>query len=200
MKVLAFADVHGDQSLIQKHVQTAKDENVDLVIIAGDFTHFDQLPKNLIGPFKAIGKKVLLIEGNHESEATLKFLAEMYNVCNLNEYAVIYEGIGFFGGGGAQVGPSITSELKIFERLKNGYNYVKNAKKKVMVTHAHPAGSLIEKFTQIFSGSKSVRKAIDEFSPDIVICGHVHEAQGIEETIGNTRVINVSKTGKVFEI
>ncbi len=200
MKVLAFADTHGDMSLIQQHVKTAEKEKVDLVIIAGDFTMMDAPPQNLVGPFKAIGKKVLIINGNHDSEMTLDFLSERYKVRNLNKYAVTYDGVGFFGAGGAEIGPFLTPEVKIFDRLKNGHRYVRSAKKKVMVTHAHPSGSLIEKFSNIVPPSHSVRRAIDEFMPDVVICGHVHEAQGIEETIGKTRVINVSKIGKIFEI
>ncbi len=200
MKVLAFSDVHGDHSLIRKHVETAKKENVDLVIIAGDFSVLDQPPQNLIGPFKAIGKKVLIVHGNHESETTLEFLSESYKVRNLNKYSVEYDGVGFFGSGGASIGPFMTSEKVIFERLKNGHKYISKAKKKIMVAHSHPSGSLMENFSNIVPGSESVRKAIDQFHPDVVVCGHVHEAQGIEEMIGNTRVINVSKLGKIFDI
>ena len=64
----------------------------------------------------------------------------------------------------------------------------------------HPAESIIERMTEFFRGSTSVRKAIDKFKPDILLCAHVHEAAGIEEKIGNTRVINVSKSEKIIEI
>ena len=69
-----------------------------------------------------------------------------------------------------------------------------------MVTHVHPSGSMIEKFTQFFEGSKAVKRAIDKFQPDIMLCAHVHEAEGLEEKIGKTRVINVGSKGKIFEI
>ena len=69
-----------------------------------------------------------------------------------------------------------------------------------MATHVHPAESKIAKFTDIFPGSEGVKKAIDKFHPDILLCSHVHEAEGIEEKIGNTRVINVGKKGKIIEI
>jgi Icc-related predicted phosphoesterase len=36
-------------------------------------------------------------------------------------------------------------------------------------------------------------------SPDFLLCSHVHEAEGIEEIIGTTRVINVGKQGKIFD-
>ena len=69
-----------------------------------------------------------------------------------------------------------------------------------MVTHVHPANSVIEKFTQFFKGSDGVEKAIKKFKPDIALCSHVHEAAGIEENIGNTKVIDVGREGKIIEI
>ena len=41
---------------------------------------------------------------------------------------------------------------------------------------------------------------LEKFKPDIAINAHIHEAGGIEEKIGKTRVINVSRKEKVFEI
>ena len=67
-----------------------------------------------------------------------------------------------------------------------------------MVTHMHPKGSKAE-FSG-FEGSRAIKKAIDEFHPDILISAHIHEASGIEEKIGKTKVINVSRKAKIFEI
>ena len=58
----------------------------------------------------------------------------------------------------------------------------------------------MEKFTNIFPGSDGVKKAIDIFKPDFLLCSHVHEAEGIEELVGKTKVINVGKKGKIIEI
>ena len=62
----------------------------------------------------------------------------------------------------------------------------------------HPRGGKAE-FSG-FEGSKAVRKAIEEFHPEILINAHIHEASGIEEQIGKTKVINVSRKAKIFEI
>jgi Icc-related predicted phosphoesterase len=67
-----------------------------------------------------------------------------------------------------------------------------------MVTHMHHQGSISE-FSG-FRGSSAIRKAIKEFSPDVLISAHIHEAGGIEEKIGKTKVINVSRKPKIFEI
>ena len=84
--------------------------------------------------------------------------------------------------------------------LEKGHKGIMNQKKKIMVTHVHPAGSKIEKFTNLFPGSSAVTDAIYKFKPSLLLCSHVHEAEGIEEKIGNTLVVNVGKSGKIIEL
>lgn len=203
LKLLAFSDLHGDKALLEQLATQAQKENVDVVIIGGDFSPRDSLdtaPPYLISSFTKNGKKVFVIHGNHETESTIKFLEELYGLKTIHGDYATFGDIGIFGAGGANVGPFPSTEEQLFDALKQGFEKVKNARKKVMVTHVHPAGSTIEKFTNMFPGSIAVRKAIDEFKPDIVICGHVHEAQGIEETIGKTKVVNVAKIGKIIDV
>ena len=50
------------------------------------------------------------------------------------------------------------------------------------------------------NSSKSIRKAVEKFKPNLLLCGHIHEAEGIEDRIGNTKVINVGKEGKIINI
>jgi len=38
-------------------------------------------------------------------------------------------------------------------------------------------------------GSRALRRFIDEHQPDLVVCGHVHEARGTER-LGRTLVVN----------
>jgi Icc-related predicted phosphoesterase len=200
MKILAFGDIHGDTRLAEKLAEKAEKEHVDLVVLCGDITHFEQSTSNLIGPFVKRKKKVVLVPGNHESVATADFLAQLYGVKNLHGYSISAENIGFFGCGGANIGINQLEEKEIFDLLEKGFKGVIKKKKKIMITHVHPEGTLMEKFTQIFPGSSGVRKAIEKFKPDILLCSHVHEAEGLEEKIGKTRVINVGRKGKILEI
>jgi len=198
-KILAVGDIHGDVDLVKKLAKKAKDENVDLVILAGDLTLAEISTKNLISPFAKEKRQVLIIPGNHESVATADFLAEMYdNTKNIHGYAFSKDNLGIFGAGGAEIGPHVIAESEIFSLLKKGHDRIKNQEKQIMVTHMHPKGSRAE-FSG-FEGSKAIRKAIDEFHPDILINAHIHEASGIEEKIGKTKVINVSRKAKIFEI
>jgi uncharacterized protein len=201
MKILAAGDIHGDQTLAQKLADRAEKENVDLVILTGDLTQLDQSPDGIIGKFKEKNKKVLIIPGNHDSFATIDFLAEMYGVKNIHGYSVKYEDVGIFGCGGANIGPfSKMEEGEIVDMLNQGFEKIKYLKKKIMVTHVHPSETLMEKMSSFVPGSPGVKRAIEKFKPDILLCSHVHEAEGIEEKIGKTHVINVGKQGKIIEI
>jgi len=200
MKVLAAGDIHGDTGLAEKLAEKAKKEKVDLVILCGDLTFAEQSTKNILGPFAKRKEKVLLIPGNHETIATADFLAEVYGMKNIHGYSVKYQDIGIFGCGGANIGMFQLDEKEIYNLLKQGFDRIKYIPKKIMVTHVHPTDTKMEKFTRFFPGSEGIRKAIEKFQPDIMLCSHVHEAEGIEEKIGKTRVINVGKLGKIIEL
>jgi Icc-related predicted phosphoesterase len=60
----------------------------------------------------------------------------------------------------------------------------------------HP---LITKLDKIFTGehvgSKSIRTFIEQYQPDIVICGHIHEARGSDK-LGKSWMINCGPAAK----
>ena len=65
MRILAAADIHGDQKLAERLAQKAEREKVDLVVLCGDITGPGEATDNLIGHFKRRNEKVLLIPVNH---------------------------------------------------------------------------------------------------------------------------------------
>lgn len=200
IRILAAGDIHGDSGLAEKLAKKAEKEKVDLVILCGDLIENEENTKNILGPFVRRKEKVLFVPGNHETNATADFLAELYKVKNIHGKTEKHKNIGIFGYGGANIGMFQIDEYDIYKGLKKGFDKIKNLNKKIMVTHVHPSGSKIERFTSFFEGSSGVRKAIEEFKPNILLCSHVHEAEGIEEKIGKTLVINVGRHGKIIDI
>ena len=198
MKILAVSDVHGDTRWIEKLAEKAEKEKVDLVLLCGDLTFDESMTDNIVGPFKKRKLKVALVPGNHESAATTGFLAEKYKAYDLHGYSIAIGDVGFFGCGGANIGPHYVDGKEMFGLLKKGFSKMKNVKKKVMVTHVHPSDGLIERMS--YPGSDAVKKAIELFKPDLHLCGHIHECEGIEEMIGKTKSVNVGKGGKIIEI
>ena len=207
LKILAAGDIHGDTRLASSLAERAEKEKVDLVILCGDLTQSDQPAKGIISPFTKRNKKVLLIPGNHDSFATVDFLAELYGVKNIHGYSVKYDDVGIFGCSAVNSGIHQIEESEIYNLLKKGFDGIKSLKKKIMVTHTPPTSTRMEKFSHAFLGSKEVNvastgveKAVRKLKPDLLLCAHLHEAEGIEEKLGDTLIINVGRKGRIIEI
>lgn len=199
VKILAIGDLHGDKGLVKKISLQAQKENVDLIILAGDLTMFELSTKGLIKPFIEKNQEVLFIPGNHESLSTASLISKKYsNAKNIHGYSFSKYNLGIFGCGGADFGSTAFSDKEFFDTLKKAHEGIKNKDKKIMVTHMHPSKSKSE-FTG-FKGSSGITKAIKEFSPDLAICAHIHEAGGLVEKIGKTKVLHVARTPTIFEI
>lgn len=197
LKVLAFSDTHGKD--LRHLVEQAEKEGVKLVFACGDWSQLDEMPPYLVSQFTNKGMKMFIQVGNHETLATANALAELYGIKHIHGDGVVYNNIGFFGAGGTtRVGPhSVIDEDELFALLKQGFEKVKHAQRKVMLVHEHPAGTVFEMGR--FPGSRAIRTAIEQFRPDLVICGHIHECAGVEDQIGDTRIVNVAKHGKILE-
>lgn len=200
IKILAIGDLHGDSGLAKKIAKKAEEENVDLIIIPGDLTWLEQPVENLIKPFDKLGKKILILPGNHETLSTIESFENAYsNVKNIHGNSFMINNIGFFGAGySTNSGPFWAEEEEIFDLLKKSHEKIKNAERKIMITHMHPSGSSSE--ITGFPGSKSITKAIKKFKPEIVINGHIHEAGGLQEDFYGAKLINVARKPAIFEI
>lgn len=199
MKILATGCIHSDSRLTEELAKRAEKEGVELVLLCGDLTHSNTSTEGLIGPFKKRGLNVALVPGNHEPLAVADFLAEAYDVTNLHGSSLKMKDAGFFGCGAANIGIFRLEDKESYYLFYKGFKDIKDSKKKILVSHIPPSGTLMERLVP-GSGSDAVRRAIEKFQPDLAFCAHLHEAEGIEETIGKTRLINVGRKGKIFEI
>ncbi|MEK6923375.1 MAG: metallophosphoesterase [Nanoarchaeota archaeon] len=197
MKILTAGDLHGDVSQAKKLAEQAKRESVDLVVINGDFTTFGNHTPGLFQAFAGV-KNLAILPGNHESAAVSDAMSQKYGAIHLHGYYKIFSDVGIVGCGSANIGIFQLPEDEIEYLLERGFEKIKNCKKKVMITHIHPAATKIE--MGMFEGSEAVRKIIEKFQPNVAICSHIHEADGIEDAIGNTKVICASKSGRIVEL
>lgn len=195
-KILAAGDFHGDASITKKLAERAQREKVDLVVLTGDITSPIET-KNLLKPFIDRGEKVVFVPGNWDSTETINFLSQLYGIKNIGDRSLKYDDVGIFGIGS----PDWQMELddkKTYDKLKKDFEKIKDLEKKIMVSHLHAAGTKSE-FSGI-PGSPALRKAIERFQPDVFISGHIHEAEGLSEKIGKTRVYNVGRKGRIIEL
>jgi len=195
-KILAAGDFHGNSSFAKKLAERAEKEKVNLVILTGDLTGLVKT-KNLIQPFLDRKQKVVFVPGNWESKEDAAMLSKEYNIKNISDHYLKYGNIGIFGLGSADWS-LYPDEGRVFQHLKSEHEKIKGLDKKIMVSHLHAAGTKSE--LSGFEGSTALRKAIDRFQPDLFISGHIHELEGVEEKIGKTKVVNVGRRGRIFEI
>lgn len=194
-RILAAGDFHGDSKVTKQLAERAVKEKVDLVVLTGDITGLVETD-NIIKPFTEKGMKVVFVPGNWESAETAAFLSHLYGVKNVGEHYVKYGDLGVFGIGSP--GQLSLNEENAFKKLKKDFEKIKDLEKKIMVSHIHAKGTKSE-FSGI-AGSTALRRAIDEFQPDVFLSGHIHEGEGLVEQIGMTRVYNVGRKGRVIEV
>ncbi len=195
-KILAASDFHGDSEASRKLAEKAVEENVDLVVLAGDMTGVVE-SDNILKPFVEKGKKVIFVPGNWETTETADFLSKLYGVKDVGKHYVKYENVGIFGIGSPDWQMHL-DDNKTFYKLKEDFDKIKDLEKKIMISHLHASGTKSE-FSGI-PGNEGLRRAIEEFQPDLFLSGHIHEAEGLSEKIGRTKVVNIGKKGKVIEI
>ncbi len=182
MKILAASDIHGDTRISERLARKAEAEKVDFVILCGDLTFFERSLEGILGPFVKKGLKVFFVPGNHETTSTAEKLSSAYapNAMNIHgKTVVLNDEVGLFGW--------YTQDFV-------------DVKKKIMVTHIPPTDTLISMVNGACMGSPSVRDAVNKFQPDLLLCGHVHETFGVQDTIGRTRIINTGPEGIILEI
>ena len=198
VRIFAAGDFHGDKKAAHSSAQRAIDERADIIILNGDVVD-ENNTAGMLHYFIRTGKPVFLVPGNHDWFAT-DFLAAQYHAINLHGKSVCFGNVAILGCGGANIGLNMLTEKEIYAIVKETNTQISSVSKKLLVTHVHPSGTIMESFSQFVKGSVGLRKAIEATHPDVVLCGHVHEAEGIEDKIGNTLVVNVGKQGKLIEL
>lgn len=197
MKILTFTDLHGDIALLKRLIKRAKEEDIDLVIAAGDLTQFEGHLKYIAGKLNAIGKKVLVIPGNHESEKSLREAVNDYGNCiDFNKKAVKVKDYVFLGYGEG----GFALEDAEFRKIARGWYGDYQKEKVILVLHAPPFGTAADKVDGRYVGNKDFRSFIERIKPKLVICGHLHENAGKKDKIGETVVINPGWEGVVVEL
>lgn len=195
MKILAISDPHGDYSKITEMMEKAGD--FDLAVIVGDITDFgpDEKVEELMEMFD---RPVFAIPGNCDQRSILEAL-DASKAINLHGKAEQIGNIKFIGLGGSNPTPFNTpfelSEEDIEKTLQGMICSAENTDDCgtiVLLTHAPPHGARDElPFGHV--GSKAIQKFIDRV--DLIVCGHIHEAKGMEQ-VGKTVVINPGEACK----
>ncbi len=199
MKILAFTDIHGSLSALRRIEKKTKSQNPDLLVCAGDVTIFERGIIGILRRLNKLNKKIVMIHGNHEYDKTFVKLAKMFkNIIFIHKNYFVQDNVMFlgYGGGGFALVDKEFEKIAItkFKQLiKNNQD-----KKVILVTHAPPYKTRLDKLMQGHCGNKSIRNFVERNKIDLLICGHLHENFGNEDKIGKTKVINPGLFGKIL--
>jgi len=192
MKILAVSDLHGEIKPIITYLENNK---VDLIIVAGDITHFGppELGEDLLNEISSFEIPVMAIPGNCDPES-IHTNIDNSQAINIHARNVIIRNIGICGFGGSNPTPFDTplefEEVQIYDEAKRAIEKIKNEKITLFITHAPPYNTKTDLLPSgVHVGSKSLRKIIEDVQPTVNICGHIHEASGTDK-IGKTTIVN----------
>lgn len=201
MKILAFTDIHGSLLALRRIGQKVKTQKPDVLVCSGDISIFEHGVVGLIRKLNKLGKKIIIVHGNHEDEPTFIKLSNIFkNIIFIHRKYFIEDNVLFLGYGGG--GFSITD--KKFDNIaKTKFKKIiksNKGKKIILVTHAPPYKTKLDKLVQGHCGSKSIRNFVEKSNIDLLICGHLHENFGKEDKIGKTKIMNPGPFGKIVEV
>jgi len=222
MRLLAATDVHSATDTFSRILADAGP--VDLVLLGGDLTNFGS-PKDAeavvrlaqekkgdrhrlpVGPSGAAHKRsqspffagVLAVAGNCDSAAIDAHLAELG--VSLLRRGVVIGNVGLVGLSAMPPWQRTMyhfSEEELAEILEAGHRQVAETERLVVLSHAPPYGTRVDR--TLFGrhvGSTALRTFVERARPELVVCGHIHEARGVDR-LGRTTLVNCGPAAKGY--
>jgi Icc-related predicted phosphoesterase len=179
MQILAISDIHGNRTKLREILAVAG--RADVVVLGGDLTHLGSPDEAAaaVALCRDNAPVVLTVTGNCDDELIEKQMTLDGN--SLTGAGRIVDGVGFFGVSAAAQFLGNTwevSEAVLADWVARGYRDVAATPRRVLVSHSPPYGYVDVAYSKKHGGSHAVRAALDRCTPDLVICGHIHEARG----------------------
>jgi putative phosphoesterase len=195
MRIIAITDVHGRLNQALKMAENVKREGVKAILLAGDLSRYKSIEEayEILKALTSVGVKVFYVPGNMDDPKICEEVNVENAIC-IHEKTVEFEGYVIAGMGGALKGPFNTpfelSEEQILEILKKLMDKIESGKRAILVTHNPPYNTKVDElgFGE-HVGSRSLRMIIEKYKPILNVCGHIHEARGMDNVYG-TIVVN----------
>ncbi len=188
MRFLVVSDIHSDFSKLKKILES---DDFDIVLIAGDITNFRA--SDILIVDKIVGKhcsECFAVHGNCDPEEMLRYSLD--HITFIHSRSVKLPDFTIHGIGGSTYTPFATPSEYSEEQIERFTKNFEFSDFNILLTHCPPKGILDKTYNGENAGSEAIRKILNKF--DVVFCGHIHEAYGVER-VGNTIVIN---TGPVI--
>ena len=198
-RILGIADLHGHA----ERLSGLEDLDIDLVAFCGDLHNggTTEEARPVAEALASLGPPVLIVPGNMDPKGFVLDLWKDVGLKLMHGNSCRSGEIGFIGFGGMAIrDPARINDPKRFylpmegayESLATTNGEISGSSRRVALSHQPPRGARDVVYSGESVGCVSLRRYVDDFSPDLVICGHIHEDRGMAE-LGKTAVVNVGE-------
>lgn len=197
MRLLVFSDLHNDRRALERLMAIEADQYV----CAGDLVSWERGLDVMGEIMRPHHDRMWVLPGNHETEDQIarfceRFQFQPFHGATFTAGTHTIAGLGYsnrtpFKTPGEYTEEEIAARLEPFAGLPH----------LVLIAHCPPKGTPLDQAAPgLHFGSTAVRAFVDAHQPEWLCCGHIHEAEGAEATLGRTRGVNVGKRGYVLEL
>ncbi|HOO54059.1 MAG TPA: metallophosphoesterase family protein [Methanothrix sp.] len=204
MRILSMADLHGRAEMLSPF----KGIDVDLVAFCGDLHNLE--PADQTRPaaeaLARIGPHVLIVPGNMDPKEIVPDIWRRAGLKMVHRHSCQHGDCGFVGFGGMVVRDKrrledpnryYYTDEDVYESLTQLYGDISDSSTRIVLAHQPPRNSKDLIYSGERTGSVGLRHFVEDFQPDLLICGHIHEDRG-EAEIGSTKVVNVGEIRKGY--
>lgn len=195
MAFLIASDIHSSVMGLEKLGWSCSNGSFDCVFLLGDYSAgLRDRPGNMEDVRRVMdvfsGVDLFMLAGNCDQRDSVKWFGRH----NLHGRRMQAGGVVFAGFGGSNKTPFGTpfelAEQEIYEGLKSAVEGLDPGF--VLLTHCPPVNTACDRARGgRHVGSSGVRRVIEEYEPSFCFSGHIHEAGGMSDWIGDCRVVNV---------
>ena len=191
MRIAYVVDVHGRFDSVAATVRETGP--VDVLVVGGDLTNAGTREDATLAveSWRGLAGTLLAVAGNMDSPEIDEQLVELG--VSLDARGVTLGDVGLHGVSAAPHSPLHTpyeiADEELGRRAALGGAQVAECRVRIFVPHSPPYGTCDRIRSGQSVGSPSLRAFVEREQPDLVLCGHIHEARG-ENRIGRARIVN----------
>jgi len=197
VKLLIFSDIHNDALALRRLMSI----EADYYFCAGDLVNFARGLDAMAEIMQPRADRVYILPGNHESAANIADLCARYGFHDFHGQHMQIGDFEVVGLGYSNPTPFDTPGEYSEAELETRLNAFDGLKPMIAICHAPPFGTSLDRITNLkHAGSRSVREFIRREQPRYFFCGHIHEAAGSQDKLGETSAMNVGKKGYLLDL
>jgi Icc-related predicted phosphoesterase len=195
-RLMLFSDMHGDEHALARAMAV----EADAYFVAGDLVNWGRGLDKMAAVLCPRADRVYVLPGNHESAADIAAFCARHGFHDFHGQTLEMEGVHIAGLGYSSPTPFATPGEYSEEELAARLAPFAALRPLILICHAPPLDTNLDRIHEgLHGGSRAVRDFIEEHQPRHFFCGHIHEAEGVFQLMGNTQARNLGKRGFLLE-